>query len=55
VGDGDEIDLASAAHRRMYNQVWTWAGRYRTTERNLAVPYWRIRMDMRDLEADVRA
>ena len=42
-------------HRRMYNQVWTWAGRYRTTERNLGVPYWRIRMDMRDLEADVRA
>jgi Fic-DOC domain mobile mystery protein B len=42
-------------HRRMYNQVWTWAGQHRTTERNLGVPCWRIRMDMRDLEADVRA
>jgi Fic-DOC domain mobile mystery protein B len=42
-------------HRRMYSQVWTWAGQYRTTERNLGVPFWRIRMDMRDLEADARA
>jgi fido (protein-threonine AMPylation protein) len=22
-------------HRRMYRHVWTWAGRYRTTERSL--------------------
>jgi Fic-DOC domain mobile mystery protein B len=42
-------------HRRMYEQVWAWAGTYRTTERNLGVPYWQIRMDMRDLEADVQA
>jgi Fic-DOC domain mobile mystery protein B len=41
-------------HRRMYGQVWTWAGRYRTTERNLGVPYWQVRTDMRGLEADVR-
>ncbi len=42
-------------HARMYDQVWTWAGRYRTTDRNLGVPYWQIRMDMRNLEADVNA
>jgi len=24
-------------HRRMFNQVWRWAGDYRTTERNLGV------------------
>lgn len=24
-------------HRRMFNQVWRWAGNYRTTERNLGV------------------
>jgi fido (protein-threonine AMPylation protein) len=39
-------------HRRMYDQVWSWAGRYRTTERNLGMPYWQIRIGMRDLEAD---
>jgi Fic-DOC domain mobile mystery protein B len=42
-------------HWRMYNQVWAWAGQYRATDRNLGVPYWRIRMDMRDLEADAQA
>jgi Fic-DOC domain mobile mystery protein B len=42
-------------HRRMYDQVWSWAGQYRTTDRNLGVPYWQVRMDMRNLEADVGA
>jgi Fic-DOC domain mobile mystery protein B len=42
-------------HRRMYDRVWAWAGKYRTSDRNLGVPFWQIRMDMRDLEADVRA
>jgi fido (protein-threonine AMPylation protein) len=42
-------------HRRMYDQVWAWAGQYRTTDRNLGVPYWQTRMDMRDLEVDVQA
>lgn len=42
-------------HWRMYNQVWTWAGEYRATDRNLGVPYWQIRTHMRDLEADVAA
>lgn len=42
-------------HRRMYEQVWTWAGRYRTTDRNLGVPYWQVRMEMRSLEADAQA
>jgi Fic-DOC domain mobile mystery protein B len=41
-------------HWRMYYQVWAWAGQYRTTERNLGVPCWQIRMAMRDLEADAR-
>lgn len=42
-------------HRRMYGQVWAWAGRYRTADRNLGVPYWQIRMDMRDIIGDARA
>src|SRR3984957_19200122 len=39
-------------HWRMYSQVWASAGQYKTTERNLGVPYWQIRMDMHDLVAD---
>jgi len=42
-------------HRRMYAEVWAWAGEYRTTEKNLGVAHWQIRIDMRDLEADVQA
>jgi Fic-DOC domain mobile mystery protein B len=42
-------------HRRMYGQVWAWAGRYRTTDRNLGVPCWQIRIDIRNLLADARA
>lgn len=42
-------------HQRMYDQVWTWAGQYRTTDRNLGVPYWQVRVDMRNVQADVSA
>lgn len=35
----------------MYDQVWAWAGQYRTTDRNLGVPYWQVRVDMRNVEA----
>ena len=42
-------------HWRMYGQVWAWAGQYRTSDRTLGVPYWQIRVDMRNLEADVNA
>lgn len=42
-------------HKRMYDQVWTWAGQYRTSDRNLGVPYWQLCMDMRNLQADVNA
>ncbi len=42
-------------HREMYGQVWAWAGRYRTADRNLGVPHWQIRMDMRGILADARA
>jgi Fic-DOC domain mobile mystery protein B len=40
-------------HGRMYEQVWAWAAQYRTTDRNLGVPYWQVRVDMRNVEADV--
>jgi Fic-DOC domain mobile mystery protein B len=42
-------------HRRMYDEVWSWAGKYRTTDRNLGVPFWQVRVEMRNLEADTRA
>jgi fido (protein-threonine AMPylation protein) len=32
-----------ALHRRMFDQTWKWAGRYRSTERNLGIASYLIR------------
>jgi Fic-DOC domain mobile mystery protein B len=45
-------DWLRRLHWRMYSTVWAWAGEYRTSDRNLGVPYWQVRVDMRNLEAD---
>jgi Fic-DOC domain mobile mystery protein B len=29
-------------HRRMFDQTWKWAGRYRKTEKNIGIPFYQI-------------
>lgn len=41
-------------HRRMFNQVWRWAGKYRTTERNLGVTHYRIQPELWQVIDDVQ-
>jgi Fic-DOC domain mobile mystery protein B len=41
-------------HRRMFNQVWKWAGRYRTSDKNLGVPWPQIPVKVGQLCADVQ-
>jgi Fic-DOC domain mobile mystery protein B len=41
-------------HKRMFGQVWRWAGRFRTTERNIGVPAYRIEVDLAQLLDDAR-
>ena len=41
-------------HKRMFGQVWRWAGRYRATERNIGVPAYRITVDLAQLLGDAR-
>lgn len=41
-------------HTRMLGDVWTWAGKYRRTERNIGVPAWRIAPELRSLLDDSR-
>lgn len=41
-------------HRRMFNEVWSWAGRTRSTEKNIGVAPWEIRPRVRDLLEDAR-
>lgn len=39
-------------HEHMLGDVWRWAGRFRTTERNLGIHYYEIPMAMRELLED---
>lgn len=39
-------------HRRMYGDVWTWAGIFRKTEKNIGGPHWRISVELKALLDD---
>ncbi len=43
-----------ALHKRMFGDVWSWAGAYRKTERNIGVEPYRIPIEMAAMLADVR-
>lgn len=48
----DETFLRSL-HKRMFGTTWRWAGRYRTTARNIGVDAYRIGVDLHQLLGDV--
>lgn len=39
-------------HKRMYDEVWKWAGHFRKTEKNIGVESWRIPTELRQLLGD---
>jgi Fic-DOC domain mobile mystery protein B len=39
-------------HKRMFGKVWTWAGKFRTTARNIGVDAWKIPTDLKTLLDD---
>jgi Fic-DOC domain mobile mystery protein B len=41
-------------HRRMFDETWQWAGRYRTSEKNIGVPPHEIRESLAGLMGDAR-
>lgn len=43
-----------ALHKRMYNEVWKWAGTFRNTEKNIGVESWNIPTDLRILLDDTK-
>jgi Fic-DOC domain mobile mystery protein B len=43
-----------ALHGRMFGDVWRWAAQFRTSERNIGIPYYQIPMALHDLLADAR-
>jgi Fic-DOC domain mobile mystery protein B len=42
-------------HRQMLGDVWRWAGRFRTRERNIGIPYWEISVTLRALLDDTKS
>lgn len=41
-------------HKRMYADVWAWAGEFRKTNKNIGVDKWQINTELRYLLDDVR-
>jgi Fic-DOC domain mobile mystery protein B len=41
-------------HRRMFNRVWRWAGKYRKTERNLGIASHRIETELHQIIQDTQ-
>jgi Fic-DOC domain mobile mystery protein B len=41
-------------HKRMFGDVWKWAGTYRLTERNIGIDAYRIPAELANLFGDVR-
>ncbi len=42
-------------HRHMLGDVWRWAGKFRTSERNIGIAYWEIPVAVSQLLADTKA
>jgi len=42
-------------HRRMLGDVWQWAGKFRTSARNIGIDYWQIPVALRQLLDDAKA
>jgi Fic-DOC domain mobile mystery protein B len=41
-------------HRRMFSRVWRWAGKYRTSERNLGIESYRVEPELRQIIDDAQ-
>jgi Fic-DOC domain mobile mystery protein B len=39
-------------HKRMFEEVWRWAGKYRLTDKNIGVPHWEVAVKVRSLLQD---
>jgi Fic-DOC domain mobile mystery protein B len=42
-------------HRQMLGRVWRWAGKFRTSQRNIGIDYWLIPIELRQLLDDAKA
>lgn len=47
-------DFVRTLHKRMFGEVWRWAGSYRHTERNIGIEAYRVPLEVVSLLDDVR-
>jgi len=47
-------DFMRTLHKRMFGDVWQWAGAFRVTERNIGIQAYRIGMEFASLLNDIR-
>lgn len=47
-------DFMRTLHKRMFGDVWQWAGTFRATERNIGVQAYRIGIELASLLSDIR-
>ena len=47
-----ETNVLNKLHRRMFGNVWRWAGNFRSTGKNIGVDAYRIRTDLQELIND---
>ena len=47
-------DFVRMIHKRMFKNVWAWAGEFRKTNKNIGVDYWQIPVERRILLEDVK-
>jgi Fic-DOC domain mobile mystery protein B len=41
-------------HKKMYNDVWKWAGEFRKTEKNIGIPWIQIPIELKNLLNDTK-
>ncbi len=49
-----DIDFILRIHKRMFKNVWKWAGEFRQTDKNIGVPYYEIRLYLQALIDDCK-
>lgn len=47
------IENLQLVHRKMFGDVWKWAGKFRSTQKNIGVESWRVTSELRNLKDDV--
>ena len=47
-----DVDFILNVHKRMFKNVWKWAGQFRQSNKNIGVPYYEIRQHLKALVDD---